>query len=119
MYSRPLPLSLKPLRFLGSSLDDLRNFPRVVKHAAGIELMRVQAGVEPANFKPLREVGDGAYEIRLRLAGAWRVIYVARFDDAIYVLHAFQKKTQKTAPRDIKRAAARYRTLLKRSEAER
>ena len=102
---------MKPLSFVGSSLDDLRAFPATVRHAIGVELMRVQFGGLSTNFKPLKEVGSGAYEVRVHLEGAWRVIYVAKFDKAIYVLHAFQKKTQRTAQSDIELAARRYKVI--------
>ena len=104
---------MKPLKFVGSSLDDLRAMPSRVRHALGIELMTVQYGGTPGDFKPLRGVGAGAYEIRYRDAasGAFRLVYVAKFADAVYVLHAFQKKTQKTAKSDIELAARRYRSI--------
>ena len=103
---------MKGLVFLGSSQDDLRAMPAGVRHALGIELMRVQFGGDPTDFKPMSGVGPGAYEIRVRDAtGAFRVIYVAKFVDAIYVLHAFQKKTQKTAKGDLELAATRYRLI--------
>ncbi len=87
--------------------------PGSVRHALGLELMRVQYGGEPLNFKPMVTVGAGAYELRVRDdSGAFRVIYVAKFADAVYVLHAFQKKTQKTAKADIDLAANRYRRLV-------
>ena len=102
---------MRPLSFVGSSLDDLRAFPAAVRHAIGVELMRVQFGCVPNDFKPLKEVGAGAYEIRVHVEGAWRVIYVAKFEKAIYVLHAFQKKTRKTARSDIELAARRYKLV--------
>ena len=102
---------MKPLSFVGSSLDDLRAFPAAVRHAIGVELMRVQFGGVPTNFKPLKAVGPGAYEVRVHLDGAWRVIYVAKFERVIYVLHAFQKKTQRTAQSDIELAARRYKLI--------
>jgi len=87
--------------------------PVDARHALGLELMAVQYGAEPADFKPMPDVGAGAYEIRYRDAsGAFRIIYVAKFADAIYVLHAFQKKTQKTPKPDLGLAAARYRKLI-------
>ena len=104
-------LKLKPLMFMGSSRNDLRSFPAAVKHAIGLELMRIQAGVDPVDFKPIQAVGRGAYEIRVHIQGAWRVIYVARLKDAIYVLHAFQKKTQRTSKGDIDVAARRYKLI--------
>ena len=101
----------KRLMFVGSSQADLRSFPRTVRRAVGIELMRVQAGADPIDFKPLQSVGRGAYEIRVHIQGAWRVIYVAKLSDAIYVLHAFQKKTRRTSRGDIELAARRYRLI--------
>ncbi len=106
------PLALKPLKFLGSSQDDLRAMPEAVRHTVGVELMVVQFGGVPSDFKPLPTVGDGAYEVRVRdAAGAFRVVYVAKFAAAVYVLHAFQKKTQKTAKADIDLAARRYKLI--------
>ncbi|MDD2885794.1 MAG: type II toxin-antitoxin system RelE/ParE family toxin, partial [Dechloromonas sp.] len=64
-----------------------------------------------SDFKPILNVGPGAYEIRLHVQGEWRVIYVAKFEDGIYVLHAFRKKTQKTRVEDIELAASRYRQI--------
>ena len=68
---------MKPLKFIGSSEDDLAAFPREVKQAAGFQLFRVQAGLMPADWKPMLNVGAGAYEIRVHIFGEWRVIYVA------------------------------------------
>ena len=104
---------MKPLRFIDSSQKDLRDMPDAARHALGIELMTVQYGDEPSDFKPLPSVGAGAHEIRYRDdKGAFRVIYVAKFADAIYVLHAFQKKTRKTSKPDIDLAANRYKRLV-------
>jgi phage-related protein len=104
---------MKPLRFVGSAREDLFGFPDKVRTRAGYELFMVQVGREPNDWKPMSSIGPGAAEIRLRDgAGAYRVIYVARFDDAIYVLHAFQKKTQKTAQKDLGLAALRYRQVM-------
>ena len=102
---------LKLVVFLGSSQDDLRSFPPAVRHAAGGELMRVQLGGEPTDCKPLPTVGSGAVEVRIQIEGAWRVIYVAKFEAAIYVLHAFRKKTQKTRKEDIELAKKRYKQI--------
>ena len=83
--------------------------PDAVRHDIGFELMRVQFGGEPTSFKPMPTVGAGAQEIRVRdRSGAYRAIYVAKFEDAVYVLHAFQKKSQKTAKADIELAKVRY-----------
>lgn len=104
--------AIKPLKFLGSSKEDLLAMPESVRHAAGVELMVVQFGGAPSDFKPMPAVGQGAYEIRVRdAAGAFRVLYVAKFADAVYVLHAFQKKTQKTSRIDLDLAACRYKLI--------
>lgn len=85
-------------------------FPASARLRAGHELFMLQAGREPSDWKPVSGVGAGACEIRVRdEAGAFRVIYVAKFADAIYVLHALQKKTQKIAQVDVDLAARRYR----------
>jgi phage-related protein len=109
---KPTAPQIKPLEFLGSSRDDLAAMPADVRHDIGVELMRVQFGGQPTNFKPMSTVGAGAHEIRVRDAsGAHRAIYVAKFEAAVYVLHAFQKKTQKTAKADIELAKVRYRMI--------
>lgn len=103
---------MKLLIFLGSSQDDIRAMPTVVRHALGVELLRVQWGGEPTDFKSMPTVGAGAYEVRVRDAsGAYRAIYVAKFAQAVYVLHAFQKKTQKTAKADLELATTRYKLI--------
>lgn len=104
---------MKPLHFLGSSLSDLREMPEDVRRALGGELALVQFGADPSDFKPMPTVGAGAYEIRYRdkANGAFRVMYVAKFANAVYVLHAFQKKTQKTEKTDIDLAAKRYKMI--------
>lgn len=103
---------LKPVTFLGSSRDDLRDMPESVRHALGVELMTVQLGGTPTDFKLMPSVGAGAYEIRIRdVAGAFRTVYVTKFADSIYVLHAFQKKTQKTAKSDLELTRRRYKLI--------
>jgi phage-related protein len=103
---------MKLLRFAGSAKADLSAFPDRARIRAGYELFMVQAGREPGDWKPMPTVGAGAAEIRVRdETGAYRVIYVARFADAVYVLHAFQKKSQKTARADLMVAAQRYRDI--------
>jgi phage-related protein len=100
---------MRSLRFLGSSLDDLRNFPDEARRAAGFELRAVQNGLEPSDWKPMQVIGPGVKEIRIHVLGEWRVIYVAKFRDTVYVLHAFQKRTRKTSRHDIDLARQRYR----------
>jgi phage-related protein len=74
--------------------------------------MIVQLGGTPVDFKPMQSVGAGAYELRVRdAAGAFRAVYVTKFADAIYVLHAFQKKTQKTPKADVALARQRYKLI--------
>lgn len=101
---------MKPVRFVGGARDDLAAFPKSARARAGHELFMVQVGRDPDNWKPMAGLGAGACEIRVRdPTGAYRVIYVARFADAVYVLHAFCKKTQKTARADLDLAKQRYR----------
>lgn len=105
---------MKPIRFLGDSLERLREFPEDAKHDAGFQLENVQRGGQPDDFKPMPDIGRGVEEIRLReRSGIYRVIYTARLAEAEYVLHAFQKKTQATSKRDI--AIARERLAQLRS----
>jgi len=92
-------------------LDDLRDFPEDARRIAGFELHAVQNGLEPRDWKPVQSVGQGVKEIRIHVLGEWRIIYVANIRDAIYVLHAFQKKTQKTSQRDIELARKRYKQI--------
>jgi phage-related protein len=104
----------KPLEFRGSALDDLRAFPAAARREAGYQLDRVQRGREPDDWKPMKTVGQGVREIRIREAdGAFRVIYVAKFEDAVYALHCFQKKAPKTSRADLAIAARRYKDLVK------
>jgi phage-related protein len=99
---------MKPVRFLGDSLC-LRDFPEDVRHDAGYQLDKVQREDQPGDFKPMPLVGKGVEEIRVTdESGAYRVIYVARRAEAVYVLHAFQKKTQATPRRDIEIARTRF-----------
>ena len=106
---------MKPLEFVGSSLDDLRDFPAEARRAAGFELGFVQRGLEPSDWKPMKEIGAGVREIRVHVLGEWRVLYVAKFTEAVYVLHAFQKKTRKTRREDIQLARERYSQIGDRS----
>ena len=102
------------LAFRGSSLDDLRAFPTSARREAGYQLDKVQSGLDPSDWKRMNAIGQGVREIRIRdKAGAFRVIYVARFQSAMFVLHYFQKKTQATPQADLELAKSRYRDLLK------
>lgn len=105
---------VKPIAFQATSLDDLRTFPAEARREAGHQLDRVQRGLEPDDWKPMPSVGPGVREVRVRdEAGAFRVIYTAARAEAVYVLHAFQKKTQATAKRDLDLARARLRELTR------
>ena len=102
---------LKPLYFVGSVLKDLQAFPRAPRREAGYQLRRVQIGRQPSDWKPMSTVGRGVREIRIHYEGQYRVIYVAKIDDAVYVLHAFRKKTQKTRKQDIEIARQRLKEI--------
>ena len=106
---------MKPVTFLGDSLDDVRSFPGDARRDVGFQIDRLQRGFDPDDWKPMKTVGPGVREIRVREAsGAYRVIYIAAFEDAVYVLHAFQKKTPATAKRDLDLATARFKELVRR-----
>jgi phage-related protein len=105
---------MKPVWFLGDSLKGLREFPREARHNAGRQLWRVQMGFEADDFKTMPSVGKGVEEIRVRdESGAFRVIYTARLPEAVYVLHAFQKKTQASSKRDLEIVRERLRNLMR------
>lgn len=102
---------MKDLAFIGTSRQALTDFPESARREAGFELWRVQNGLMPRDFKPMPAVGQGAYEIRIKIGTQWRVIYVARTAKTVYVLHAFQKTSQKTEKKDIDLATARYKQI--------
>jgi phage-related protein len=102
---------VKDLHFVGASLGDLRRFPAEARREAGFQLDAVQRGLDPTDWKPLPTVGIGVREIRIRVPGQWRVMYVARFAEAVYVLHCFEKKSRKTRREDLDLARERYRSL--------
>jgi phage-related protein len=103
----------KEIRWVGSAYDDLLDFPDEPRQDAGFQLSKVQVGLDPEDWKPFGEVGAGTREIRIRDAsGIFRVMYVAKFEEAVYVLHCFQKKTQATSKRDKDIAEARYRAVV-------
>lgn len=105
---------MKPVRFLGDSLKRLREFPEVAKQDTGYQLDKVQKGQQPDDFKPMPSIGKGVEEIRVRdETGIYRTIYTTRLADAVYVLHAFQKKTQTTLKSDIGIAKERYTELMR------
>ena len=104
----------KPIAFRGTSLADLRNFPDGARREAGFQLGLVELGRDPFDWKPMASIGSGVREIRIREPeGAFRVIYLAKFGTALFVLHCFQKKTQATSQKDIDLGTQRYKELVK------
>jgi phage-related protein len=107
-------MTSKPVEFLGDSLDRLRDFPLAVRRDAGFQLDKVQHGKDPDDWKPMSVIGQGVKEIRIRdVSGAFRIIYLAKLEDAVYVLHCFQKKTQETSQQDIDTAKQRLKDLMR------
>lgn len=105
---------MKDVAFLGDSLKTIREFPDETRREAGFQLDRVQRGMKPVDSKPMPSIGRGVEEIRLwDEAGTFRVIYTAKLADIVYVLHAFQKKTQVRTQRDIGRAKTRFDVLMR------
>ena len=103
---------MRPLVWLGSSHDDIRRFPEEARQDAGFELYQVQCGDEPSDWKPALTVATGVKQIRVHGRNEHRVMYVAKFAEAVYVLHAFVKKTQKTSKADIELARTRFKQLI-------
>jgi len=105
---------MKGIEFLGASLKTVREFPALAKREAGLQLDRVQRGLDPTDWKPMKSVGQGVREIRIQHEGQYRVIYVASFEKRVYVLHAFQKKSQKTSKQDLDTAKCALKEVLER-----
>jgi phage-related protein len=105
-------MDLKPLAFVGKALEDLRAFPDDARRRAGFELDQVQRGLRPTDWKPMTSIGSGVLEIRVHTRVEHRVFYVAKFEEAVYVPHAFEKKRQETSKRDIALGRARLSKLL-------
>ena len=102
---------LKSITWLGTSRVDVKSFPEKVRRIVGTELMAVQSGYEPSDWKPMSSIGPGVREIRVQYEGQYRIIYIAKFSESIYVLHAFRKKTQRTSRQDIDLARNRLRQI--------
>ena len=103
----------KPLAWLGSSLDEVRAFPAEARRAVGYQLGRVQQGLMPDDWKPMTTVGSGVYEIRIHTELEHRVFYVAKYEDAVYVIHAFEKQTSQTREADLALARKRLADFLR------
>jgi phage-related protein len=104
-------MDLKPLAFVGNALEDLRAFPDDARRRAGFELDQVQRGLKPTDWKPMTSIGSGVFEIRIHTGVEHRVFYIAKYEEAVYVLHAFEKKRQQTSKRDLDLARARFSEL--------
>ena len=105
---------MKQVRFRGTSFEALRAFPEMARRDAGYQIDRVQKKLEPDDFKPMTAVGKSVYEVRVQeVSGAYRVIYIAKFEQFVYVLHCFQKKMQRTSKKDVDIARFRFRDLMK------
>jgi phage-related protein len=102
---------MKTVIFMGDSRQRLQDFPELARRLTGRQILRVQRGLEPENWKPMTIVGSGVREIRITTGDAFRVFYVTHIGNAIYVLHAFQKKTEKTSPKDIALGQQRYKQI--------
>jgi phage-related protein len=102
----------KVINWLGTSKEDIKAFPAIPRQIMGYQLGKVQAGGDADDSKPFSTIGPGAYEIRVRAGGQWRLMYVAKFAEAVYVLHVFQKKTMRTSPVDVELAKTRYREMI-------
>lgn len=109
---------MKPIAWIDDSLERLRQFPPAARNDAGYQLEQVQRGAEPTDWKPMPSIGLGVNEIRVRAGGAFRVLYVAKFAEAIYVLHAFQKKSAKASRVEVELARRRYRAIVARRRQE-
>lgn len=108
---------MKQIEFKGTSLKDLRTFPEAARNEAGYELREAQKGNEPTDWKPMSSIGVGVKEIRVKdEQGIFRVIYVVKYLDRVIVLHAFQKKTEKTAKKDLDLAKKRLKLVLEEVE---
>ena len=106
---------MKIVEFHGRSLEAIKDFPVVVRRDAGHQLDRVQRGLDPINWKPMKQIGAGVRELRLRDNGQYRVIYLAMHEKAVHVLHAFQKKTRKIRLQDIQIARQAFNKLTSRN----
>ena len=106
-------MGAKPVEWLGDSRERLTDFPDDARSEVGFQLWEVQQGNDPVDYKAMPSIGLGVAEIRVRAGNAYRLIYVARFPEAVYVLHAFEKKSRRTSRPDVELARNRYRNLLR------
>ena len=111
-------MSDKPVVWSGTTRDDVKAFPADARRLVGFQLRRVQQGLDPNDWKPMNDIGPGVREIRIRTGIDHRVFYVARFSEAVYVIHAFEKRSRKTPKRELQLARDRFRDLLMRKRAQ-
>ena len=104
------------MAWLGSSIEDVRAFPEDARRAVGYQLGRVQQGLLPTDWKPMATVGPGVIEIRVHTRVEHRVLYIAKFEEAVYVLHAFAKRTRQAPQPDIALARKRLADLIRRRD---
>jgi phage-related protein len=97
---------------MGSCVGDVRAFPKEARQRAGYELYQVQSGLDPSDWKPMGAIGAGVREIRIHTKVEHRVIYIAKFAEAVYVLHAFEKRTRRSRPADLELARRRLAAVL-------
>ena len=102
---------MKHIIWLGSSYNDLLDFPKEAKKVAGYNLDKIQRGIEPYDWKPITSIGAGVREIRIHCNNEYRIIYLAQREEGVYVLHSFVKKTQKTSSKDIEIAKKRFKSI--------
>ena len=102
---------MKTIIFMGDSRERVRDFPEAARYEMGRQLLRVQQGLDPVDWKPMRAIGVGVREVRVHVGGQFRVLYVTNIGNAVYVLHAFQKKTQKTSAQDIALGRERFKRI--------
>lgn len=102
---------MRALIFMGTSRDDIRTFPESARREMGRQLLRVQVGLDPENWKPMKTVGKGVREVPINVDGQYRALYLANIGNAVYILHAFRKKGQKTSPQDIKLGQQRFKQI--------
>jgi len=104
--------SIKRIAWCGSALEDIRSFPDEARREAGFQLGELQEGRDPDDWKPMSVVGPGTIEMWIHTGVEHRVFVVTKFAGQVYVLHAFEKKSQQTARRDIDLARQRYRQVV-------
>jgi phage-related protein len=111
LYNQTVDRPLSTIRWHGDTLEQIRGFPDSARQDVGYQLERVQQGLEPRDWKPMSVVGPGVVEIRVHAQNEYRVLYLARRNDVVHVLHAFVKKTRQTRKADIEMARKRFREL--------